>query len=58
MRNTLDTHMHADHVTGGGRSREDFVALMLALDLPHPRHIERAVPANRACGRPAAVQQG
>jgi glyoxylase-like metal-dependent hydrolase (beta-lactamase superfamily II) len=36
---------------GGGRSREDFVRLMAALDLPLPRRIARALPANRQCGR-------
>ena len=36
---------------GNGRSREDFVALMNGLNLPYPRFIDRAVPANRQCGR-------
>jgi sulfur dioxygenase len=35
---------------GGDRSRESFVALMQALDLPPPAKIAEAVPANRACG--------
>jgi len=35
---------------GGGRSPEEFVALMAALDLPYPRKIDLAVPANRSCG--------
>jgi sulfur dioxygenase len=34
-----------------GRSREQFVALMNDLHLPPPRHLQEAVPANRACGR-------
>jgi sulfur dioxygenase len=33
-----------------GRSEDEFVALMAGLNLPAPRHLERAVPANRACG--------
>jgi len=33
-----------------GRSRDDFVALMAALDLPRPRLIDVAVPANRNLG--------
>lgn len=33
-----------------GRSRADFVALMAALDLPRPRLIDVAVPANRNLG--------
>jgi sulfur dioxygenase len=37
-----------------GRSREEFIAVMNGLNLPPPRYIEQAVPANRACGRVAA----
>ena len=33
-----------------GRSREDFVALMAALDLPRPKLMDVAVPANRNLG--------
>jgi glyoxylase-like metal-dependent hydrolase (beta-lactamase superfamily II) len=36
---------------GGGRSLEDFVAIMAALNLPRPRKMDVAVPANRACGQ-------
>ena len=43
---------------GGERSREDFIALMNGLDLPYPKHIDRALPANQSCGREPAVQQG
>ena len=32
------------------RSREDFIALMAALDLPRPKMIDVAVPANRRLG--------
>ncbi|MSP16414.1 MAG: MBL fold metallo-hydrolase [Myxococcales bacterium] len=35
-----------------GRSRDEFIALMGALDLPPPRRIAEAVPANRRCGLP------
>jgi glyoxylase-like metal-dependent hydrolase (beta-lactamase superfamily II)/rhodanese-related sulfurtransferase len=35
---------------GGGRSREDFIQLMAELKLDKPKQIERAVPANLACG--------
>lgn len=43
-----------------GKSREEFIALMNALDLPKPRLIDLAVPANRLCGVPAveAVPHG
>jgi len=33
-----------------GRSRAEFVALMDSLDLPPPKKLEQAVPANRRCG--------
>jgi glyoxylase-like metal-dependent hydrolase (beta-lactamase superfamily II) len=31
--------------------KAEFVAMMNALDLPQPKHIDVAVPANRACGK-------
>ncbi len=33
-----------------GKTRDQFIALMAALDLPPPQKIAEAVPANRACG--------
>lgn len=39
---------------GGGRTREDFVALMGELKLAYPRFMDRALPANQACGREVA----
>lgn len=35
---------------GGGRTEEEFVGLMAALDLTYPKKIDVAVPANRRCG--------
>lgn len=35
---------------GGGRSKEEFVAIMSKLDLAKPKHIETALPANLQCG--------
>ncbi|HEX6374411.1 MAG TPA: MBL fold metallo-hydrolase [Allosphingosinicella sp.] len=35
---------------GGGRTAEEFAAIMVALDLPRPKKIDVAVPANRRCG--------
>ena len=35
-----------------GTDEDGFVALMAALQLPRPKLIDLAVPANRACGRP------
>lgn len=41
-----------------GRTREEFIALMAALDLPKPRLIDLAVPANRLCGVTEDVPHG
>lgn len=41
-----------------GRSRADYVALMAALDLPRPKLIDIAVPANLRCGRDAPALAG
>ena len=35
---------------GNNRSREDFIELMNNLDLPYPKQIDAALPANMACG--------
>jgi glyoxylase-like metal-dependent hydrolase (beta-lactamase superfamily II) len=35
---------------GCGKSVEDFVAIMSALNLPRPKKMDIAVPANRMCG--------
>ncbi|PTD98005.1 MBL fold metallo-hydrolase [Pseudothauera lacus] len=34
-----------------GRTREEFIALMNSLELPPPRRIDEALPANMQCGR-------
>jgi len=39
-----------------GKSRQEFIAIMAALDLPKPRLIDLAVPANRLCGVPASAE--
>lgn len=42
-----------------GKTREGFIELMNALDLPKPRLIDLAVPANRLCGvLPEHLPQG
>jgi glyoxylase-like metal-dependent hydrolase (beta-lactamase superfamily II) len=38
---------------GGGKTLDEFVAIMAALDLPRPKKMDIAVPANRACGEVA-----
>lgn len=37
---------------GGGRSKDEFKAIMAELDLAQPKHIDEAVPANLSCGMP------
>lgn len=36
---------------GGGKTLEEFVAIMDGLDLPYPRKIDFAVPGNALCGQ-------
>ena len=36
---------------GGGKTVDEFVAIMAALELPRPKQIDVAVPANRRCGQ-------
>ncbi len=36
---------------GGGKSMAEFIAIMGALQLAYPKQIDRALPANLACGR-------
>jgi glyoxylase-like metal-dependent hydrolase (beta-lactamase superfamily II) len=38
---------------GGGKTVEEFIAIMAALNLPPPKNIDIAVPANRRCGQSA-----
>lgn len=38
-----------------GQGREDFIALMDSLNLPNPRKIMEAVPANQQCGKVTAA---
>lgn len=35
-----------------GRTRAQYIAIMDALDLPHPKLMDVAIPANLACGQP------
>lgn len=41
---------------GGGRTRDEFIAIMQALKLAYPKFIDRALPANQSCG--SAIEQG
>lgn len=35
---------------GGGKTLEEFTAIMASLNLPYPKFIDHAVPGNKACG--------
>lgn len=35
---------------GGGKAVDEFIEIMANLNLPYPKRIDMAVPANRACG--------
>lgn len=40
---------------GGGKTEDDFVAIMAKLQLAHPKKIDVALPANLACGVPSGL---
>jgi glyoxylase-like metal-dependent hydrolase (beta-lactamase superfamily II) len=42
---------------GSGKTEAEFITIMAALNLPYPKYIDAALPANQACGK-AAVQSG
>lgn len=37
---------------GGGKGLDEFVRIMAALNLPRPKRMDEAVPANQGCGEP------
>ncbi len=45
---------------GNGKTEAEFIAIMSQLQLPYPKHIDEALPANQACGKPqqSQLQQG
>lgn len=49
---TVREEMRFNARVGGEASVEDFVGYMNNLNLPHPRKIDIAVPANMRCGQP------
>ncbi|QSA97230.1 MBL fold metallo-hydrolase [Methylococcus sp. EFPC2] len=55
---TIHQEMAKNPRLGGGRSREEFIALMAELKLPYPKYIDQALPANRICGGTPSVCQG
>jgi glyoxylase-like metal-dependent hydrolase (beta-lactamase superfamily II) len=47
---TIKQEMTKNSRLGGGRSREDFIAIMHSLNLAYPKYIDQALPANHSCG--------
>ncbi|MEY4718941.1 MAG: hypothetical protein RL563_1559 [Pseudomonadota bacterium] len=47
---TIKQEMAKNARLGGGKSREDFIAIMQDLKLAYPRFIDKALPANQSCG--------
>jgi glyoxylase-like metal-dependent hydrolase (beta-lactamase superfamily II) len=55
---TIKQEMAKNPRLGGGKTREEFIDIMNKLDLPYPKYINQALPANQACGREPAVRHG
>jgi glyoxylase-like metal-dependent hydrolase (beta-lactamase superfamily II) len=47
---TVEQEQSRNPRIGGGRTLDEFLAIMANLDLPYPRKIEFAVPGNERCG--------
>lgn len=47
---TIKQEMAKNARLGGGKSREEFIAIMQDLKLAYPRFIDKALPANQSCG--------
>lgn len=47
---TIGREMSENPRLGSGKQRDEFIQLMNQLDMAYPRHIDRALPANQACG--------
>ncbi len=54
---TIDAEIKNNPRVGGGRTKEQFVKIMSDLKLAYPKQIDKAVPANQACGRVGPSQQ-
>jgi len=51
---TIKQEIASNSRLGGGKTREEFIELMANLNLPYPKYIDQALPANQSCGQPAA----
>jgi len=50
---TIKQEMAKNARLGGGRTREEFIAIMQELKLAYPKFIDQALPANQSCGMAA-----
>lgn len=48
---SVDQERQRNPRLGGGKSLDEFIAIMAGLDLPRPKKMDVAVPANRECGQ-------
>lgn len=58
---TIRQEIDSNARLGAGKSKNEFITLMHNLNLPYPKYIDEALPANRACGQPgrdALIRQG
>ena len=53
---TIAEELRTNPRLGAGKSKEEFVQIMNSLNLPYPKFIDRALPANQACGRETIPQ--
>lgn len=47
---TVEQERHRNPRVGAGKTLDDFIGIMAGLNLPYPKRIDIAVPANRLCG--------
>ena len=57
---TIKQEMALNSRLGAGKTEAEFVEIMANLNLPYPKYIDEALPANQACGQeaPTTLQQG
>jgi sulfur dioxygenase len=55
---TIKQEMAKNPRLGVSKTKQEFIELMGNLKLPYPRFIDRALPANKACGREASPLRG
>lgn len=59
---TIKQEMALNERLGNGKTKAEFIEIMANLNLPYPKYLDQALPANQACGKtedkPALVLQG